>query len=403
MKELARLSPYIISDEIYHGLVYEGKEHSILEFTDRAFVLNGFSKLYAMTGWRLGYLIAPREFIRPLQKIHQNFFISANSVAQWAGIAALTQAQEDVTRMRAIYNQRRKVMIKRLKELGFGLAVEPTGAFYVLANAKTFHPDSYKLAFDILKKAKVGVTPGIDFGAGGRRVSPIHLCQLRGTDRRRDGPFEGIPGQRPFPGDFMIIRSAEFIKSALRLPDFPDFTHPEVAFAGRSNVGKSSLINTLLNRKDLVRTSRRPGQTQTLNFFLVNQTLVLVDLPGYGYSKASKEVIRKYHEATITYLENRKALVLVVLLLDIRRRPNAEDKAFFDQAHFLDQGPLVVMTKADTVGREARKKAWAEIVETLGRPSLNPVFFSARTREGKEEIWKGIETKAETFRIEDRL
>lgn len=166
MKDIARFDPIIISDEIYHGLVYEGREHSILEFTNQAFVLNGFSKLYAMTGWRLGYLIAPKEFIRPLQKIHQNFFISANSVAQWAGIAALTQAGEDVTRMREIYDQRRKVMIKGLKELGFGLAVEPTGAFYVLANARAFHPDSYRLAFDILKKAKVGATPGIDFGSG---------------------------------------------------------------------------------------------------------------------------------------------------------------------------------------------------------------------------------------------
>jgi (5-formylfuran-3-yl)methyl phosphate transaminase len=166
MKALAQYDPYIVSDEIYHGLVYEGQEHSILEFTDRAFVLNGFSKLYAMTGWRLGYLIAPREFIRPLQKIHQNFFISANSVSQWAGIAALTQAGEEVIRMRELYNQRRKVMIKGLKDLGFGLAVEPTGAFYVLANAKAFHPESYKLAFDILKKARVGVTPGIDFGSG---------------------------------------------------------------------------------------------------------------------------------------------------------------------------------------------------------------------------------------------
>ncbi|MGA3085750.1 MAG: pyridoxal phosphate-dependent aminotransferase [Thermodesulfobacteriota bacterium] len=166
MKALAQYDPYLISDEVYHGLVYEGQEHSILEFTDRAFVLNGFSKLYAMTGWRLGYLIAPKEFIRPLQKIHQNFFISANSVAQWAGITALTQAQEDVARMRALYDQRRKVMIKRLKALGLGLKVEPTGAFYVLANAKAFHHDSYKLAFDILKKVKVGVAPGIDFGSG---------------------------------------------------------------------------------------------------------------------------------------------------------------------------------------------------------------------------------------------
>jgi aspartate/methionine/tyrosine aminotransferase len=119
-----------------------------------------------MTGWRLGYVIAPEEFSRPLQKIHQNFFISANSVSQWAGIAALTQAQEEVARMRDIYNQRRRAMIRRLKDLGFGLAVEPTGAFYVLANAKNFHPNSYKLAFDILKEAKVGVTPGIDFGSG---------------------------------------------------------------------------------------------------------------------------------------------------------------------------------------------------------------------------------------------
>ncbi|MBI5586053.1 MAG: pyridoxal phosphate-dependent aminotransferase [Deltaproteobacteria bacterium] len=167
MKELAQLPPYIISDEIYHGLVYEGKEHSILEFTDRAFVLNGFSKLYAMTGWRLGYLIAPKEFVRPIQKIHQNFFISANAMAQWAGIAALTEARAEVARMRDIYDQRRRFMIRRLKEIGFGLAVEPTGAFYVLANAKKFHFDSYRLAFDLLNQAGVAVSPGIDFGSGG--------------------------------------------------------------------------------------------------------------------------------------------------------------------------------------------------------------------------------------------
>lgn len=166
MRELAELGPYLISDEVYHGLVYEGKEHSVLEFTDRAFVLNGFSKLYAMTGWRLGYLIAPPPFVRTLQKIHQNFFISANTIAQWAGIAALTQAEADVCRMKEIYNHRRKVMIRGLKELGFGIQVEPTGAFYVLANARRFHGDSYRLAFDILKWAKVGVTPGIDFGEG---------------------------------------------------------------------------------------------------------------------------------------------------------------------------------------------------------------------------------------------
>ncbi|MES0349308.1 MAG: pyridoxal phosphate-dependent aminotransferase [Desulfobacteria bacterium] len=165
MQVIAGLAPYVISDEIYHGLVYEGEEHSILEYTDRAFVLNGFSKVYAMTGWRLGYLIAPMPFIRAIQKVHQNFFISANAMVQWAGIAALEEAAEDVERMRAVYDERRRFMIKRLKDLGFGITVEPTGAFYVLANAKRFSEDSYKLAFDILEHAHVGVTPGIDFGA----------------------------------------------------------------------------------------------------------------------------------------------------------------------------------------------------------------------------------------------
>jgi (5-formylfuran-3-yl)methyl phosphate transaminase len=165
MEEIAGLDPYIISDEIYHGLVYEEKEHSILEFTDRAFVLNGFSKLYAMTGWRLGYIIAPMEFIRPMQKIQQNFFISAGSISQWAGIAALTKAQKEVDHMKAVYNERRKYMIKRLKDMGFGLSVEPGGAFYILVNAKHISASSYDLAFKILEKTGVGVTPGIDFGS----------------------------------------------------------------------------------------------------------------------------------------------------------------------------------------------------------------------------------------------
>ncbi|MDY7034342.1 MAG: pyridoxal phosphate-dependent aminotransferase [Thermodesulfobacteriota bacterium] len=165
MKEISRLDPIIISDEIYHGLVYGEKEHTILEFTDRAFILNGFSKLYAMTGWRLGYAIVPKEFMRPLQKIHQNFFISANAFVQWAGIAALREAKEDVARMRETYDERRKFMISRLRETGFGITVEPTGAFYILANAKNFTRDSYQFAFDILENAKVGVTPGIDFGS----------------------------------------------------------------------------------------------------------------------------------------------------------------------------------------------------------------------------------------------
>jgi aspartate/methionine/tyrosine aminotransferase len=164
MQAVSRLRPYVVSDEIYHGLVYEGREHSILEFTDQAFVLNGFSKLYAMTGFRLGYLIAPPEFIRPIQKLVQNFFISANTMVQKAGIAALRDAEEDTTRMKAIYNERRIFMIRRLREMGLGITVEPTGAFYVFANARHVDADSYRLAFDILEKARVGVSPGIDFG-----------------------------------------------------------------------------------------------------------------------------------------------------------------------------------------------------------------------------------------------
>jgi len=167
IQSIAAFSPYIISDEIYHGLVYEGKEHSILEFTDHAFVLNGFSKRYAMTGLRLGYLIAPKSFIRPIQKIQQNFFISANAMIQKAGIAALKEATEDTAHMKALYNQRRQYIIKRLKGMGLGITIEPTGAFYVFANAKHISGDSYKLAFDILEKAHVGVTPGIDFGGNG--------------------------------------------------------------------------------------------------------------------------------------------------------------------------------------------------------------------------------------------
>ena len=173
MKAIAELAPgndgppYVISDEIYHGLVYEGKEHSILEFTPQAFVLNGFSKLYAMTGWRLGYLMAPERFIRPLQKMHQNFAICAPSLAQWAGIAALTETEDDTRRMVERYNQRRLALIEGLRELGFEIKVPPTGAFYVLVRCDHLDPDDYRLAFDILEKSKVAVTPGRDFGPGG--------------------------------------------------------------------------------------------------------------------------------------------------------------------------------------------------------------------------------------------
>ena len=160
-------SQYIISDEIYHGLVYQERAHSILEFTDKAFVINGFSKLYAMTGWRLGYLIFPKAFSAVMQRIHQNFMISANGFIQWAGIAALTKAQDDVAKMINIYDERRRYMLARLTDMGFTIHVEPTGAFYVFADGRKFFTDSYKEAFRITEEAKVGVAPGIDFGSGG--------------------------------------------------------------------------------------------------------------------------------------------------------------------------------------------------------------------------------------------
>ena len=167
LKAIAGCGPVVISDEIYHGLVYEGKEHSILEFTDNAFVLNGFSKLHAMTGLRLGYLIAPKNAMASLQKVQQNFFISANAMVQKAGIVALKDTKDDTDMMRATYDKRRRYMIKRLRAMGFTIPVEPTGAFYVFVNARHISTDSYNLAFDILGKAHVGVTPGIDFGDGG--------------------------------------------------------------------------------------------------------------------------------------------------------------------------------------------------------------------------------------------
>ena len=165
LKAVGEIGPWVISDEIYHGLTYEGEEHTILEYTDRAFVLNGFSKAYAMTGWRLGYLIAPREFMRPLQTAHGNFFISTNEFVQWAALAALREAGEDAERFRRIFDERRRAMVAGLRRIGLGVAVPPTGAFYVLANAQRFGADSKALAVDILEHAHVGVTPGVDFGS----------------------------------------------------------------------------------------------------------------------------------------------------------------------------------------------------------------------------------------------
>ncbi len=167
LSQMASLGVPILSDEIYHGLVYNGKAHSILEYTNQAFVLNGFSKRFAMTGLRLGYVIAPQQYMRSLQILQQNLFICAPTLAQQAGISAMQNADSDVEIMRKTYNERRLYMIGRLRDMGFTIHTEPQGAFYIFADARRFTSDSYKFAFDILEKAHVGVTPGTDFGTNG--------------------------------------------------------------------------------------------------------------------------------------------------------------------------------------------------------------------------------------------
>jgi len=184
-KQLAGLGIPVISDEIYHGLVYEGKAHSILEYTDNAFVLNGFSKRFAMTGLRLGYMIAPKKYMEALQKMGQNFLICASSTAQRAGIAALRDRSGYEARMRETYNERRVYLLKRLREMGFVIPTDPQGAFYVLADARKFTNDSLKFAFDVLENAHVGITPGVDFGSNAEGY--VRFSYANSLDRIKEG------------------------------------------------------------------------------------------------------------------------------------------------------------------------------------------------------------------------
>jgi aspartate aminotransferase len=158
--------PFLISDEIYHGITYGVRAHSVLEYRDDAFVLSGFSKLYAMTGWRLGWIVCPPAFVEPLRRIHQNLFLCASAFVQKAGIAALTGPQENIERMVRTYDQRRVYILGALREMGFGVSVEPKGAFYILADTRHLDADSERLSHRILLDAGVAVTPGIDFGKG---------------------------------------------------------------------------------------------------------------------------------------------------------------------------------------------------------------------------------------------
>lgn len=170
MRELTEIlegKAVIVSDEIYHGLVYEERARSIREFCQDAVVVNGFSKLFAMTGWRLGYAIVPPWLIRPVQKAQQNLFISAPDFAQFAAVAALRDSAEQVEEMRCCYDQRRKLVLQRLDEMGLRVLTEPRGAFYVFVNVQRHTNNVYDFAFRVLEEAGVAVTPGVDFGPGG--------------------------------------------------------------------------------------------------------------------------------------------------------------------------------------------------------------------------------------------
>ncbi|GAB7080275.1 pyridoxal phosphate-dependent aminotransferase [Megalodesulfovibrio paquesii] len=176
LRELAAVAPCLVSDEIYNGLVYgEGEaapqDVSALQATSEALVLDGFSKRFAMTGLRLGYLIFPSQLARAVSSVTQTLFISPNAVSQWAGVAALRDCAPHMEAMRRQYDERRRLMIRRLKGMGFSLLTEPTGAFYVFVNARPLcgdlGADSIALANRILEEAHVGVTPGVDFGPGG--------------------------------------------------------------------------------------------------------------------------------------------------------------------------------------------------------------------------------------------
>lgn len=187
MKQLAELGITIISDEIYHGLVYEDKAHSILEYTDNAFVLNGFSKRYAMTGLRLGYLIAPEQYMPQLDMLHQNFALCAPSISQEMGIRVLQseEAAHEVEQMRNTYNERRQYLMNRLREIGLPPVAEPKGAFYIMVDARQYTHDSYHFAYDILNNAHVGVTPGIDFGTQAEGF--LRLSYANSLDNLREG------------------------------------------------------------------------------------------------------------------------------------------------------------------------------------------------------------------------
>lgn len=189
----------------------------------------------------------------------------------------------------------------------------------------------------------------------------------------------------------MIIKHTEFVKSAVKPSQYPEEDFPEIAFAGRSNVGKSSLINALINRKNLVKTSSKPGCTQLINFFKINDALSFVDLPGYGYAKVSKKIRAKWRPMMESYLSNRRSLMGVVLLIDIRRQPGKEELDLIKWLEKRHLPCLAVLTKADKFSRQKRHKRLALIAEYLGLNKNNVILFSAKSKLGRDVIWDEID------------
>lgn len=190
----------------------------------------------------------------------------------------------------------------------------------------------------------------------------------------------------------MKITTAEFVKSAVWPNQYPPGILPEIAFVGRSNVGKSSLINALVGRKSLAKTSNTPGRTQLINFFTVNSSLFFVDLPGYGFAKVPRSVKKDWGDMIETYLRERRNLALVVFILDVRRDPSAEDLSLRDWLDHYRIPYAAILTKSDKLSNQqalGRKKL---IEKAMGKgASGNTILFSAKTRKGAEELWQFIE------------
>jgi len=189
----------------------------------------------------------------------------------------------------------------------------------------------------------------------------------------------------------MIIRSAEFVKSAVKPEHYPDEDTPEIAFVGRSNVGKSSLINTLLNRRSLVKTSSTPGRTQLINFFNINDAFMFVDLPGYGYARVPQSVTKTWGSMIETYLASRKTLRGVVMLMDIRREPGKDEDDLIAWFKHYDIPAIYVLTKADKFSNQQRVVNHNRCVKSLGLDPSQLIAFSAKTRLGKEKVLASIE------------